>query len=145
NNKDGREGDLSGINVDTTPLAVTAAANQTAVEGASKSFNLGSFADSNGNFFGVNEWAGTAGGGYSTDIGQFSLTAQGPWSVDVNWGDGSHTIFPKSTAGSLGTQTHTYAEESAADHPNSNPYLVTVTVTNTATNQTDNKTFNVAV
>jgi hypothetical protein len=138
NNKDGREGDLSGINVDVTPLTVTAAANQSAVEGASTSINVGSFADSEGNFFGVHEWAGTAGGGYSTQIGQFSLTAKGPWSVDVDWGDsGPHDTFSVTTPDGLGSRTHTYGEERT--------YTVTVKVTDTSDGHSDSKTFTVTV
>jgi hypothetical protein len=58
--------------------------NQTALEGAPTSFNLGSFIDPDG----------------------------GPWTVDVNWNDGTpDTVFSVSTAGSLGSQTHTYADE----------------------------------
>ena len=45
-----------------------------------------------------------------------------PWSVDVNWGDGStHTTFSQGTQGSLGSQSHTYADNGA--------YTVTVKVT----------------
>src|SRR5207249_5258194 len=55
-----------------------------------------------------------------------------------NWGDGtSHTMFSASTAGSLGTRTHTYGEEGG--------YTVTVTVTDTADGQSDSKSFQVAV
>src|SRR5437588_11046891 len=94
----GRIGDFSGMNVDPgngtfwhvnefggaggptvianfTPEArptVTPPSDQVAVEGASKSFNLGSFADPDGS----------------------------PWTIDVNWGDGTaHTIFTAATAG----------------------------------------------
>jgi Ca2+-binding RTX toxin-like protein len=137
----GRIGDFSGMNVDPvngtfwhvnefggggpTDIAnftpedrpvVTAPSDQTALEGAAKSFNVGSFADADG----------------------------GPWTVTVNWGDGSNTTFNVASAGSLGTQTHTYAEESAADHPGSNPYQVTVTVTD-STLLSDSNTFNVTV
>src|SRR5437868_6581223 len=64
---------------------VAAAADQTATEGTSKSFSLGSFSDA-----GVND---------------------NPWGVDVNWGDGSpHTTFSTGSQGSLGTQDHTYAD-----------------------------------
>src|SRR5262249_26154402 len=65
--------------------------------GASASFTLGSFSDP-----GVND---------------------GPWAVDVNWGDGSpHTTFNTSTQGTLTAQTHTYADGPSA-------YPVTVQVT----------------
>src|SRR4029077_20992147 len=62
-----------------------------------------------------------------TDPGGVELV--GDYSASINCGDG--------TAASTGTITvsgstftvkgsHTYAEESAADHPNSNPYTITV-------------------
>src|SRR5206468_1285930 len=74
---------------------VTPAANQNATEGTSASLSLGSFSDPG---------------------------ADSPWSIDVNWGDGSaHTTFPKSVTGSLGSQTHLYADNG--------PYTVTVSVT----------------
>jgi Ca2+-binding RTX toxin-like protein len=105
----GRIGDFSGMNVDPvngtfwhvnefggasgptvianfTPEArptVTAPADQIAVEGASKSFNLGSFTDPDGS----------------------------PWSVKVDWGDGATDSFSQASTGSLGTRAHTYAEE----------------------------------
>ena len=129
----GRIGDFSGMNVDPvngtfwhvnefggggptvianfTPEAkptVTAPSDQTAVEGAAKSFNLGSFADPDG----------------------------APWSVTVAWGDGSTSSFNAATAGSLGTLTHTYAEEGSD--------VVTVTVTD-STGLSDSKTFKVSV
>ena len=53
------------------------------------------------------------------------------YSADINWGDGT-----AASAGSIffnGTSyevrgTHTYVEESAADHPGSQPYVITVTI-----------------
>src|SRR5205085_7661808 len=46
----------------------------------------------------------------------------GPWAVDVAWGDGSpHTTFNQNTTGSLGTSPHTYADNGV--------YTVTVKVT----------------
>src|SRR5919198_5006508 len=75
---------------------VTGAADQNATEGTSTSFSLGSFSD-----LGAND---------------------GPWSADVNWGDGSaHTTFSSSSQGSLGSQSHTYADNGS--------YTVSVTVT----------------
>src|SRR5438132_912218 len=80
----------------TTPRAATRSrsrsttrtappSNQTANEGASTAFNLGSFSDP-----GVND---------------------NPWAVDVNWGDSSsHTTFTTSSRGALGTQNHTYVD-----------------------------------
>jgi hypothetical protein len=85
------------VTVNNVAPTVTAPADQTAVEGTAQTFSLGSF----------------------TDPGP-----DGPWNVDVNWGDGStDTVFSASSTGSLGTQTHTYGDEQAT------PYAVTVTVT----------------
>jgi hypothetical protein len=84
-----------------TAPTLTAAANQTAVAGVSQAFNLGSFSDADG----------------------------GPWTVAVSWGDSSaNTTSTVSSAGALGTQTHTYG---AAGN-----YAVTVTVTNSAGHST---------
>jgi PKD repeat protein len=67
---------------------VTAAANQSAPEGTSKSIDLGSFADPG---------------------------SDSPWAVDVDWGDGStHTTFSATATGGLGSQAHTYADGPAA-------------------------------
>jgi hypothetical protein len=137
---DTRSGDFSGLNIDPTngtfwgvnefgdgdsggtaianftpedPPVVTAPNDQTSAEGAAKAFNLGSFTDADGS----------------------------PWTVTVDWGDGSpKTTFSVASAGSLGTKTHTYAEESAVG----TPYKVTVTVTD-STLLSDSKTFNVTV
>jgi hypothetical protein len=82
----------------------------TAVEGSPQTFNIGSFSDVDG----------------------------GPWSVDVNWGDGSpHTAFTVKTPGSLGEQTHTFGEEGA--------YTVIVTVADSAEGDSDAKRFHVDV
>src|SRR6185295_5160601 len=84
------------VHVNNVAPSVTAAAAQSSNEGENHSFALGSF----------------------TDPGP-----DGPWSVDVDWGDGStHASFGKSGPGSLGTQDHIYA-----DGPND--YTVTVKVT----------------
>jgi hypothetical protein len=92
------------------PPVVTAPASQTSLEGASHLFNLGSFTDPDG----------------------------APWSVDVNWGDGtSHTIFSTSSPGTITPQSHAYAEEG--------PYTVTVKVTDTHDGQSDTKNFGVNV
>src|SRR5262249_33599357 len=75
---------ISTITVNNVAPVITAAANQTAGEGTAQSFSLGSF----------------------TDPG-----ADSPWAVDVNWGDGSaHSVFSAGAAGSLGSRTHTYAD-----------------------------------
>lgn len=66
------------------PPVVTGAQDQSAVEGSDTPFNLGSF----------------------TDTGN-----DGPWAVDVNWGDGSaHSTFQVSSTGSLPATNHTYAD-----------------------------------
>src|SRR5262249_8130244 len=108
NNTDGREGDLTGINVDSTPVTVTPAPTQSAPEGAAPSFSLGSFADMEGDFWAAGEFS-TTGGAFGTAVGHIaSLTPKGPWTVDVDWGDSSaHDSFSLSSQGSLGTRSHT--------------------------------------
>ncbi len=65
---------------------VTAPGTQSAVEGASQSFDLGSFSTFSGD--------------------------AGPFGVDVDWGDGTaHTKFFVASAGALPSKAHTYAEE----------------------------------
>jgi predicted outer membrane repeat protein len=94
--------------------AVSPPADQTATEATSAAIDLGSF----------------------TDPG----AAAGPWTVDVDWGDGSsHTTFTVQTTGSLGSQNHTYGAV-----PGPKTYAVTVTVTN-ATKLAGSATFHVAV
>src|SRR5205085_8976356 len=84
------------VTVANVPPTVTPPANQSSNEGASASFTLGSFSDPGAN--------------------------DGPWSVDVDWGDSSaHTTFTQNTRGSLGSQAHTYADNGT--------YTVTVKVT----------------
>jgi len=84
------------LTVNNVPPAVTAPANQSADEGTAKLFSLGSFSDP-----GVKD---------------------SPWTVDVDWGDGStHTRASSSSQGSLGSQSHTYADNGT--------YTVTVEVT----------------
>src|SRR5260370_36982599 len=57
---------------------------QTSAEGASHTFSLGSFTDSDG----------------------------GPWTVDVSWGDGTpDTVFTATAPGTITSQNHTYGEE----------------------------------
>src|SRR5207244_107355 len=81
----------------TAAPVVTAGPTQSYTLGTSKSFSLGSFSDSDHN---------------------------GPWSVDVDWGDGStHTTFSISSEGPLGNQTHTYPIGGA------DSYTITVKVT----------------
>jgi hypothetical protein len=68
----------------STPPTVIPPAGQASIEASSQSFNLGSFSDPDG----------------------------GPWSVDVNWGDGSpDTTFTVSSAGQLPGNSHTYTED----------------------------------
>lgn len=88
--------------------SITPAAEQAATEATLQNFNLGSF---------------------------FDLAADSPWSVDVDWGDGStHSTFLLTVAGSLGAQPHTYVD--------SGTYTVTVKVADQAGN-IDSKTFRV--
>lgn len=89
------------VTVVTAP-SITPPANQSASEGAAQSFNLGAF----------------------TDAGSDS-----PWTVDVDWGDGSaHSSFTLASAGTLGAQPHTYADNGS--------YAVTVKVSDQAGNAT---------
>jgi hypothetical protein len=68
----------------TSAPALSAPGTQSAVEGATTSFNLGSFTDPD----------------------------CAPWGITVDWGDGTaKTVFHLNSAGSLGTQAHKYAEE----------------------------------
>ena len=69
--------------------------------------------------------------------GSFSDPDGSPWTVDVNWGDGTpDTIFMVASAGSLGTKPHTFGEEGT--------YTVKVTVTDN-TNLSGSATFTVTV
>ena len=90
---------------------VTAAADQSSNEGSSHSFNLGSF----------------------SDPGDDS-----PWTVTVDWGDGSFplTTFSAASAGTIAATAHTYAD---------GPNLYTVTVSVNDGNDTTSKTFKVTV
>jgi hypothetical protein len=88
------------VKVSNVNPIVTAAANQSANEGLSTSFTIGSFSD---------------------------VAADNPWAVDVDWGDGTgHTTLTAASAGSLGSTSHTYADNTV---PPSTGYTVTVKVT----------------
>jgi Ca2+-binding RTX toxin-like protein len=77
-------------------LLVLAPATQSANEGTPATFDLGSINDAN---------------------------AESPWTVDVNWGDGSaHDTVNPSAPGAIGTRSHTYVNDGI--------YTVTETVTN---------------
>src|SRR5207302_1800096 len=57
--------------------------------------------------------------------------AIGDYSASINWGDGNTgSAGGRTLSGSVYTVkgSHTYAEESAADHTGSNPYQITVTL-----------------
>jgi hypothetical protein len=84
--------------------------NQTSAEGDAHTFDMGSFSDANGG---------------------------GPWTVDVDWKDGSTSTFSMSSPGTIPAQSHTYGEEGT--------YKVTVKVTNTLDGEWDTKTFTVTV
>ena len=72
------------VQVANVEPSVSRPADQAANEGASTSFNLGSFSDPG---------------------------PDSPWTVDVDWGDGSpHGTATKATTGSLGSMSHTYAD-----------------------------------
>ena len=83
-------------NDDAPALALTVAPSQNATEGTAKTFNLGSFS------------GGT-----------------GPYTVTVNWGDGTAATTFSASPGAL-SAAHTYAND------RSTPYAVTVTVTDSA-------------
>jgi hypothetical protein len=138
NNTDGREGDLCGINIDSTPLTETAAPAQAATEGTAHTFSLGSISDLEGDFWAAGEFS-TTGGGFGTAVAHFAaLTPKGPYSIDVDWGDGStHGTASVSAQGSLGTLSHTYGEEGTK--------TVTVKVMDTSDNRSDTKTYQVSV
>src|SRR5207247_677431 len=73
------------VSVNNVAPSVTAPANQSANEGESKTFSLGSFSDP-----GVND---------------------SPWNIDVNWGDGTaHTTFTTTVQGAIISQTHVYTD-----------------------------------
>ena len=92
-------------------ITVTPPIDQTAISGQSKSFALGSFTQSN---------------------------ASAPFSVDVNWGDGSaDTSFNQTSTGTLTVQTHTFAA-TASD-------TVSVTLTDAYGQTSNTATFTVTV
>src|SRR5207247_676397 len=104
------------VTVNNLPPVVTAPANQSANEGASTSFGLGSFSD-----VGVND---------------------NPWSVDVDWGRTScHPTV--STAPQRPTTAQTLGKEDNTTPP-AGSYTVTVKVTD-KDGGTDSKTFKMTV
>jgi hypothetical protein len=99
------------VDVANAAPTLTAPAGQDADEGASTDVSLGSFSDPG---------------------------PDAPWSVDVDWGDGSaHTRFTTSSTGALGTKPHTYT-----DGPATRSVSVKVTDKNGGS---DTKSFQVAV
>jgi hypothetical protein len=67
--------------------SITSPSDQTAQEGTSTSFSLGSFTDADDT---------------------------SPWWVDVDWGDGSvHTVFAMNAPGSMAPESHTYSDDGA--------------------------------
>jgi PKD domain-containing protein len=96
--------------ITTAAPSVTAPPDQTAVEGATATLNLGNLS---------------------------ATSPNAPWGVTVAWGDGSTSpMFFVNSTGSLGTLTHTYAEEGS--------YTVSVTATDFVS-QSGSATFKVAV
>jgi uncharacterized delta-60 repeat protein len=84
-----------------SPPQLTAPAYQSASEGISQMFDLGSIADGSGD---------------------------APYSVDVNWGDGSaDTLFTQAAAGALTGQAHAYDDEGT--------YEIHISVTNADSNE----------
>src|SRR5205085_730653 len=83
------------VTVVNKPPVVTAPSSQSSNEGEDHSFQLGSFSDP-----GVND---------------------NPWHVYVDWGDSSSSMLDTSTQGSLGSRSHTYADNGS--------YTVSVVVT----------------
>jgi hypothetical protein len=94
-----------------TSIVVTPPSAQTATAGVSQSFNLGSFTESN---------------------------ATAPYSVDVDWGDGSaDTVFSMTSPGTITAQNHTYAS--------AGPDTVSITITDADDNMSNTGTFGVTV
>jgi hypothetical protein len=92
-----------GVILTNTPHVTIPLPSQNAAQGKPTAIHLGSFTD--------------------------SVSSDGPWSVDVNWGDGSaHTIFTANAAGSLGDLSHTYPAPGPVG--SNGVYHMTVTVTN---------------
>ena len=116
-------------------LGGAAELNPIATEGAAQTFNLGGFIsfspdvlvlyqDSNNNLV-LNVYQG--------ELKQ----STGPWTVDVNWDDGTpDTTYTVTSLGAL-SQSHIYAEEGT--------YNATVTVTDQTTNQSHSITFQATV
>jgi hypothetical protein len=82
------------VTVNNVVPSVTAPAGQSSDEGENKSFSLGSFSDPG--------------------------TADNPWTVNVNWGDGHSDSFALASQGAI-SHSHTYDDNST--------YTVTYTVT----------------
>jgi uncharacterized repeat protein (TIGR01451 family) len=82
-----------------------------------------------------------------TDPGTPAGAARGSYSATIDWGDGTAPTAGNITlAAGVFTVSgnHTYAEESAASHPGSTPYMVKVTILHEATTATVTTTATVA-
>ena len=67
---------------------------------------------------------------HSFVLGKFSDTSDGPWTVDVDWGDGTApTVFAMDADGAIPDTSHTYAAKPHDDPLGTNSYTVRVTVT----------------
>jgi WD40 repeat protein len=99
--KDGaRTSGTFGVTVANVGPSVTAPANRSAVEALPQTFSLGSFSDGR---------------------------ADGPWTVTVNWGDGTPgTTFTLPAAGAIPPLAHTFATSAGS------PFTATVTVVDKA-------------
>lgn len=95
----------------TTTITVTPPAAQSVVAGVLKTFNLGSFTQSN---------------------------ATGPFTVDVDWGDGSlHTSFTQAAAGTITAKPHMYTKAATS--------TITIKITDSAAHTSNAATSTVAV
>src|SRR5262249_10777309 len=94
-----------GVNLTNVPHLMEPLQPQSALKGQATTFHLGSFTDSN--------------------------PADGPWAVDVNWGDNSpDSTFTRAAVGSLGDLAHTYATANQGYFGPPGTYTVGIRITN---------------
>ena len=87
-----------------SPPAVDAPENQDATEGSAHAFAIGSFVDAGSN--------------------------DGPWAVEVDWGDGTtDSTFNQATQGSLGTFSHSFADDGVYSSRSTSPTRTAPAVT----------------
>src|SRR5205807_1312861 len=112
--------------VATQALLITSAGNQTAMEGASTSLNLGSFSDTNSN---ANSWA--------VDVSWANGSPSDHYTATINWGDNtaaatgtilfSNGVFAIS-GGHAFTQVGTFQTTVTISHESASPTTVSGTV-----------------